>query len=219
MSTENLIEILSSEALAYPAKAKEIRIYDQTSLDTANAFLRGIKGLLSKIAETFDPIIKRNHEAHKKAIEERNKHQDPLLQAEWIIKTEMGRYLTEQARIQREAEEKAKHEAAEAERKRLETMQAAIEAENAGKTKEAERIFEQALAVEAIKTIAPLTIKAQGTFVRKEFKWRLVDKSKIPLDFLELDEVAINKRVRALGFEADIPGIEVYEDTTVVARI
>src|SRR4030042_1491544 len=127
MSTENLITAISSEALTYPEKAKEIKIRDQLSLDTANAFLRGIKGLLSKIADTFDPIIKQAHEAHKQAIDQRKKHEEPLLQAERIIKTGMGPYLAEQDRIRREAEGKAKREATEAEDGGWYKMEAAAE--------------------------------------------------------------------------------------------
>src|SRR4030042_2943913 len=105
MSTENLITAIASEALTYPEKAKEIKIRDQVSLDTATAFLRAVKGLLGKIAETFDPIIKQAHEAHKQAIEQRKKHEEPLLQAERIIKTEMGRYLAAQDRTRGDAGE------------------------------------------------------------------------------------------------------------------
>ena len=218
MSNENLIETLSSEALTYPAKAQEIKVYDQVSLDTANAFLRGVKGLLSKIAETFDPIIKQAHEAHKQAIDKRKEHEEPLLQAERIIKAEMGRYLTEQARLRQEAEKKAWREAAEAERKRLAAMQAAIDAENAGKAEEAEKHFEEAVAIEAPKPVIPEPVKAQGTFLRKETKWRVVDLNAVPRDFLMLDRAKIEQVFRIQREKMAIPGIEVYFDETVVSR-
>jgi len=218
MATENLIEAISSEALTYPAKAKEIKVYDQVSLDTANAFLRGIKGLLSKIADTFDPIIKQAHEAHRLAIEQRKKHEEPLLQAERIIKTEMGRYLSEQADIRKEAEEKAKREAVEAERKRLAAMQAAIDAENAGKAEEAEKHFEEAVAIEAPKPIIPDPVKAQGTFLRKETKWRVVDLNAVPREFLALDRARVEQVFRVQREKMSIPGIEVYFDETVVSK-
>lgn len=218
MSTENLITALSSEALTYPAKAQEIKVRDQVSLDTANAFLRGIKGLLGKIAETFDPIIKQAHEAHRAAIEQRKKHEEPLLQAERIIKTEMGRYLTEQARIRQEAEEKARREVAEAERRRLDAMQAAIDAENAGKTEEAEKHFEEAIAIEPPKPAIPEPVKAQGTFLRKEAKWRVIDLAVVPREFLTLDRAKVEQVFRIQREKMAIPGIEVYFDETVVSR-
>ena len=218
MSNESLITAISSEALTYPAKAKEIKVYDQVSLDTANAFLRGVKALLGRIAETFDPIVKQAHEAHRQALEQKKKHEEPLLQAERIIKTEMGRYLTEQARIRQEAEEKARREAAEAERKRLAAMQAAIDAENAGKTKEAEKHFEEAVAIEAPKPVIPDPVKVQGTFLRKEIKWRVVDLNAVPREFLALDRARVEQVFRIQREKMAIPGIEVYFDETVISH-
>jgi hypothetical protein len=218
MSTENLITAISSEALTYPDKAKEIKVTDRISLDAANAFLRGVKGLLGKIGETFDPIIKQAHEAHKQAIEQKKKHDEPLLQAEKIIKMEIGRYLGEQDRIRREAEDRVRREAEEAERKRLAQMQAAIDAENAGKTAEAEKHFEEAMTIEAPKTVIPPAVKAQGTFIRKEPKWRVVDLDAVPRDFLMLDRAKIEAVFRIQREKLAIPGIEVYEESTVISR-
>ena len=219
MQNENLIETLSSEALTYPAKAREIRIRDQVSLDAANAFLRGVKGLRAKIAETFDPIIKQAHESHRKAIEQKKRHEDPLVKAEAIVKAEICRFLTEQVRIQREAAERARQEAEEAERKRLAEMQAAIEAEEAGKTDEAEKHFEEALSVEPPKPApAPEPVKAQGTHLRKELKWRVVDLAAVPREFLALDRSKVEAVFRIQREKMAIPGIEVYEESTVVSR-
>ena len=218
MSTETLITAISSEALTYPAKAQEIKVYDQVSLDTANAFLRGIKGLLSRIANTFDPIIKQAHEAHKQAIDKRKEHEEPLLQSERIIKAEMGRYLTEQARIRQEAEERARREAAEAERKRLAAMQAAIDAENAGKSEEAEKHLEEAVAIEPPKPAIPEPVKVQGTFLRKETKWRVVDLNAVPREFLALDRARVEQVFRIQREKMAIPGIQVYFDETVVSH-
>ena len=214
MNNESLIETLSSEALTYPAKAKEIKIRDQVSFNAANAFLRGVKGLLAKIAETFDPIVKQAHEAHRQAIEKKKQHEEPLLQAERIIKTEIGRYLTEQARIRQEAVEKAQREAAEVERKRL----AEIDAENAGKSEEAEKHFEEAISIEPPKPVIPPAVKVQGTYLRKELKWRVVDLAAVPHDFLMVNHAEVNMVFRSLGKAMNIPGIEVYEETNVISR-
>jgi len=219
MNNESLIETLSSEALTYPAKAKEIKVRDQVSLDAANAFLRGVKGLLAKIAETFDPIVKRAHEAHKQAIEKKKQHEEPLVRAEIIIKAEICRYLMEQVRIHREAEEKAKREADAKEKARLQKMQDAIDAENAGKPEEAEKHFEEAIAIEPPKPIIPPAVKAQGTSLRKDLKWRVVDSAAIPRQFLMVDRALIEAVFKLQREKMSIPGIETYEETTVVTRI
>ena len=218
MNNESLIETLSSEALTYPAKAKEIKVRDQVSLDAANAFLRGVKGLLAKIAETFDPIVKRAHEAHKQAIEKKKQHEEPLVRAEIIIKAEICRYLMEQVRIHREAEEKAKREADAKEKARLQKMQDAIDAENAGKPEEAEKHFEEAIAIEPPKPIIPPAVKAQGTSLRKDLKWRVVDSAAIPRQFLMVDRALIEAVFKLQREKMSIPGIETYEKTTVITR-
>ena len=47
------------------------------------------KDLRAKIAETFDPIISKAHAAHKEAVGQKKKHDDPLEQAQRIIKGKM----------------------------------------------------------------------------------------------------------------------------------
>lgn len=210
---------ISSEALIYPTKAREIKVRDQVSLDAANALLRGVKALLARIAATFDPIIKQAHEAHRMAIEKKKKEEAPLLEAERIMKTEIGRYLAEQDRLRREAEEKAKREAEEAERQRLQKIEAAIEAEERGKMDEAEKIFEEALAVEPPKpTPIPEPVKVQGTHARKDLRWRVVDLAIVPREFLMIDQLKIVGVFRIQREKMAIPGIKVYEETVVVSR-
>jgi len=218
MSTEILIAAISSEALTYPVKAKEIKVTDQVSLDAANTFLRGIKALLGKIAETFDPIVKQAHEAHRLAIEKKKKHEEPLVEAERIVKMEIGHYLAERDRFRREAAEKAREEAAEAERRRLDAMQAAIDAENVGKTEEAEKHFEEAVMIEPAKITVPEPVKVQGTFLRRDSRWRVVDLAAVPREYLSIDRAKVEEVFRRLGKAMAIPGIESYEETTIVMR-
>lgn len=64
------------------------------------------------------------------------------------------------------------------------------------------------------------TVKVEGgpaATVRVNKKWRLVDRSKIPAEYLILDEVKIGKVVRA-GAGSTIPGIEVYEEENLSIR-
>lgn len=58
--------------------------------------------------------------------------------------------------------------------------------------------------------------KGASTYTRLEKKFRVIDKEKIPLKYLTVDEAAI-KQDLALGL-ADIPGIEVYEEKTTYLR-
>ncbi|HUU38836.1 MAG TPA: hypothetical protein VMW46_11620, partial [Candidatus Desulfaltia sp.] len=118
-----------------------------------------------------------------------------------------------------EAIEKAKREADAKEEARLQKLQDAIDAENAGKPEEAEKHFEEAIATEPPKPIIPPAVKVQGTSLRKDLKWRVFDLTAVPLEFLALDQKKVEAVFRIQREKMSIPGIETYEDTTVVTRI
>lgn len=90
------------------------------------------------------------------------------------------------------------------------------------------RIFENseaqkaaALQKEAMQTgemalvIAP---KAEGIATRKVWKWKVVDESKIPDGFWQVNETKIGQFVRDLKDNTNIPGIEVYFEETSIIR-
>ncbi len=55
--------------------------------------------------------------------------------------------------------------------------------------------------------------------VRIVWKWRLLNKKKLPKAYLMVDEKKLNKVVSAMGRQANIPGIEVYPQDVVSARV
>jgi hypothetical protein len=60
---------------------------------------------------------------------------------------------------------------------------------------------------------APQTPDKQAGIVSVDvWKWRVVDLSRVPSKFLVIDSDKVNKLVNAMKGEADIPGIEVYQD-------
>ena len=205
-------------ALSFPDKARALTIRDETTLRSANEFLLADKQMQKLVHAAFDPTVDATKKAHDMAKVQRAHYLEPLLEAERIVKPEIGRFLIEQARIRHEAEEKAKQEAAEAERKRLAELQAAIDAENAGKLKQAERHLEKAMTIEPPKPVIPDPVKVQGTFIRKDLKWRVSDINAVPREYLEINHTEIEKVFRMCREKMSIPGIEVYEESTVVTR-
>jgi hypothetical protein len=58
-----------------------------------------------------------------------------------------------------------------------------------------------------------------GVQVRRKLKWRVVDFSKIPEHFLTMvvHEAVVQGQIDQTGLQTSIPGIEVYEDITIVS--
>ena len=121
------------------------------------------------------------------------------------------RAVIEQKRLQIEAEAKANREAEE-ERKRL--------LEVAKDLKDKELIKEiKAMPLEPDPVvIEKQTPKVEGLSYRENWWFKITDATKIPREYLCVDEVKIGKIVRALKQEANIPGVEVGCDKIAVQK-
>lgn len=180
-------------------KAAAIIITDQEDLDAATAFLREVKRVRDEIAETFDPIVSAAHEAHKLALEKKKKYDEPMAQAEKVVKAKMGEYVADQKRIadelQRKQEEDRRKAEAEATRKQAEEAEAqrkrdeearlaqAAEATARGDTKRAEAILNEPPPppppLQPVAVPPPVAIaipKVAGVSFAPAWKARVVDK-------------------------------------------
>ena len=92
-------EAVKSEALAWPDRARALRITDEASYVEGGELLKAIKALRNKIAQTFDDHIKRAFELHRALVGEKKAAEAPLTQAEGIIKHGLIAYTEEQERI------------------------------------------------------------------------------------------------------------------------
>jgi transcriptional regulator of heat shock response len=212
-------EEVSTQALTIPEKANAITITSAEDYIKAGEFWKAIKELRDKVAKTFDPIIKKAHEAHKEAVAKKKEVDAPLEGAQKTVKGIMEIYDREQERI-RQAEQRRLEEIArrEEEERRLAEAIAAEEAMKAqGMTKE-EAAKEATAIIEEPVSVAPVVVakavpKMQGGPVyRTIWKYRIKDVNKIPRDYMIPDEVKIGQLVRALKKQTNIPGIEVYEE-------
>ena len=97
---------ITERALTVPEKAKAIIIQSNDDFIKAGEILTVIKSLRKEIDATFDPIIKKQLEAHREAIAQKKKVDAPLIEAEGIIKPRMAAWNTEQERIRREEEDR-----------------------------------------------------------------------------------------------------------------
>lgn len=210
-----------SEALTWPERAKAATITDEQGYHAAAELLLGIKDLRKKIADTFDPHCRRAFEAHRALTKEKADAEAPLTQAETILKTAIRVFDAEQDSIRREQQrlaDAAAHAAAE-----TDALERAAALETAGRTHADPAMLDEAYAiletpVTAIAApIAKMTPKIAGITVRKTWAFRIVNASLIPRQYLAVDETKIRGVVRALGAAANIPGVEVFEETSVAA--
>lgn len=142
--------------------AKTFKITTPEQYNGAGNSLTGIKGLMKKIQDTFDPHIKRAFDAHRALVAERKAHEAPLIEAESILKRAMVEYNNEQERIRQEQERKAR-EQAEKEQAKLREQAAAAEAKARAEAEELRKKAEEAAAAGRAEEAAKLAAKAQTT--------------------------------------------------------
>lgn len=211
-----------TEALAWPDQARALTIHDVDTYAQGCALLLGIKDLRKKIAETFDPHVRRAHEAHKALVKEKADAEAPLTEAERILKGALTTYDQEQERIRRDEQRKKDEEARqEAERLALEQA-AALELEghatgDEAMVAEAHAIIAAPIAPVPMAPVQKATPKVSGISMRKTWGFRIVNPALVPNQYRVIDEAKIRGVVRSLGQAANIPGVEVYEETTVAA--
>lgn len=205
---------ITERALTVPDQARAIEIKSNDDFVHAGEILLVIKDLRKQIDETFDPIIKKQHEAHKEAVAQKKKVDAPLVEAENIIKPRIAAWSAEQERIRREEEARLREEARKQEEERR--LQEAILAEQSGQKDEAEAIIETPVQVAPV--VVPKSVpKVAGVNMVKQWKFRIVNPALIPREYLTPDEIKIGGVVRALKDQAHIPGVEVYSVDNVSA--
>lgn len=176
----------------------EIIVYDQSTYEQAGEILRNIATVKKEIKAKFAEPKEKAHEAHKAICDLEKELLAKVTERENAIRQKMTAfYEAEQKRI-----------AAEQERKRLEAekqMQIATEAEAAGDTEAAEIAVALAAMEESTVTVAP---KVAGVSMRETWVAKVIDKSKVPLEYMEVNLSALNAVGKATKGKISIPGIE-----------
>jgi len=210
----NAIIEIEKKALTIPEQAKQIAVTDNATFQVAAAFLLDVKALQKQINETFDPIVKKAHEAHKEAVAQKKKVEAPLLQAEALVKPQMAAYIEEQERRRRQEEARLQAEAIK--RDEEARLAEATTLEKAGNDEEAARVISTPSF--AAPVVAPkLTPKVEGVAAKQIWKWRITNSYEIPREYLIPNEGAITAVVRSLKGAANIPGVQVYAETNISA--
>ena len=210
------LEKLGKRALTFPEKASSIIIHDAKTLKGANNFLLGIKGMLKEIKDAFSPIIEQTHKAHKEALNQRKKYDEPLLAAEKTVKLQIGVYVRKLEEIRQEAERKIYEAEVERLQKEAEIEAQAQRLENHGHRREAEEVRETK-PTPVVETL-PDAPSLNGISISRILKWEVSDFNQVPRLYLMVDSSKVGAAVRANKGEIEIPGIRIYKEDSVSAR-
>lgn len=212
------LEAVKVQVPAVVEVAQSIVVQTQAHYEIAARFLQdNVKAVRQEIDNTFDPIIKAAHTAHKEAIAQKKRFTDPLDQAERHVKGLMGDYYRREEEERRRKERELQRQAQE--REENERLERAALLEREGRQEEANALIEAPVEAPRVVLAEPAP-KAEGVSMRETWKFRVVDKAKINPEFMVPDEVAIGKTVRAMKETAAriVGGIEVYCEKTPVVR-
>lgn len=216
-------EELSKDLMLLDKNARSYKIVSQADRDNGTVILSAIltkyKEAEARRKQLVDPLngVVRQINAEFKKITE------PLLQLEGIVKNEIARDFREQERIRIE-KEREEQRRLEAERKKLEAQMKKAKDELSkeliqNRINEAEITAEQK--IEAVQEKKTVSTTAGSTTVRKIWTWKYenpqaVDLSKIPVEYLKVDEAKILTAIRS-GVR-EISGIIIYQTESVSAR-
>ena len=207
-------------ALTWPERATALTIASPQTYSDAGELLKDIKALRKEVDAAFDPIIEAAHKAHKEANTQKKRAELPLIEAEQILKRGLIAYDTEQERIRLVEERRLQALAREQEEARQLAEAAELERMANAATdlvdgyqlrREAEAVLEAPI-VAPVVVVEKATPKIAGLSYREVWKFRVVDATKVPREYLAVDEQKIGGVVRAMKGAVNIPGIEVYAE-------
>lgn len=230
---------LALEATSWASRARGLAITDRESCLHASQFLRSIKGLRSQIQLWFEPHIEAAKETKRKAddarkalVDELDRMEAPLVEAEAVVKRSLLTFETEQERIRQAEERRLQAEAqAEAERVTLEAAAAmeteAVASGDAEMLQEAQDILTQPIEAPVV-VVRPSMPKVQGIAYRSTWKAApeidvrklaaAVAAGTVPVTFLTPNLTAINQYARATEGAQPVAGVRFYEDRQIAAR-
>lgn len=220
---ESRVERVQEKTTGVLAAAKaRASITTDAQCEEADVFVtETIVPLLREAAATFDPIIKKAHEAHREAIGQKKKVTKPLEDAKEFIDGAIAAYRRrreEEAREAREAE--VRRQLAEAQKRRDELVE---ELQDEGLPDEAAKVAAEPVPEPELPAPPPAPASpplAETTSVRRTYSFKITDESKIDRKYMTPDKTAIGKVVRAMPDDAAdlVGGIEVIAKETLVRR-
>lgn len=208
-------------------KAKTLAhgIKDSASLDAAATMMLDAKARIRVIEDRLKEPRQHARAAWQSIVDLTTELCEPFLRIEReILKPAMVRYSNEQERLRRQEEDKLRDE--QKKRAEDERIKQAAALERDGDKEAAQELIEAP--VEVAPVVVPKAEAPAGISYRDVWKYRVTDETKVPREYLMLDEKKIAAVVRALKGETRIgvtvngrffPAIEAYAEKTVAGRL
>ena len=221
-------EQLERRVSANVEQARQLKVISPETRGVAAEFAKGITALRKEAEDHHRPMIDAAYKAHKEAVAALKRIDDPLAEAERIVKGQIGAYDTEQDRKRRDAERRAQEEARQ--RQEAEALAAAEAAKAAGATEaEAEAILVEEMAAPLVVAAPPVPTPAekQGVGTRFNYKAQVRDMTMLLrfvadnptfMNLVTPNESALNALARAQKEAFDIPGCRLVREPVVSVR-
>ena len=209
-------DLIQREGMNIVTQAEGLQVRDPDSFSLAGQIRQAGKRYLKRVAEFMDPMVAAGLKAHRTALAQKAKLEEPANQVEAILRPRVIAYEQEQQQNAREAQA-----AAERERRRLEEearLEAALQAEAEGNSQEAERALTSPVApiVFAPPPVVDLP-KAAGTSFRDHWSAEVTDflalvtavaSRQVPISVLQADQKVLDGMARALKGNLNLPGVK-----------
>jgi hypothetical protein len=214
-------ELVIEKKVQALANIENFVIREEADLKEAAEWLRKNKETQKIVKDFFEPEREATYKAYKNVTDKIKRFNDILSRSERIIKRKMADYRMEQERIRREAERKAEI-AAEEERRKAE--EARMRLREKGANGESEELESELTDITLTENIAANMAerapeeKLDGVVFIENWVFKVEDITKVPIEYLMLDEKKVRGIVKAMKGDTNIPGIHVYAEKTVRAR-
>lgn len=216
---------IESEVIPVIVRANSIAIRTAEDYVSASEFLKAIKAAQKRVSDHFGPMKQAAHCAWKKITAKEAEAMEPLANAERSVKALMIEWRAEQDRIRNAEQAKLQAEADERARKEREALEAKA-AKMKTESKRDEYLERAAVVVAPIVTVESSVPNVKGQSIRTTWKARLVSLSALTgipegdvrLSMVTFDQAAANKLAVATNGAMSVPGVEWYEDKSMSVK-
>lgn len=201
---------LATQAKDLVSRISSLDIVNAEQYAQATILLKGGRALRTAIEGFFQPMKERANQTHKEICKKEREQLDPIETSLRHLNAKMNKYdqeqqaaarrlkLEEEARLRKEQEDRRVREAA-----ALET---------AGKAQLAERVLNAPQAAIVVPEAPKADLNVNGTRTRTNWRYRVVDPTLVPREYLVPCDKQIAARVKSSNGTCVIPGVEVYSE-------
>lgn len=215
------LEPMQIESYRIDERAKLISVSDAVSYDSAVLFLKEVNTKLKDFKAQREKYIKPMKDSIK-AIDDKLKEPIKLLEdTDTTLREKLNAYLNEVRKREEERlalERKKREDEAIRQLDNLEQAKTQAAEYDEVTQKAIQRTIEnkQNKAIEATVSQEKVNLSTSSASVSMVWDFEVTDKSKLPLEYLKVDEVAIRNAIR--NGERDIAGVNIYQKPQISLR-